>query len=285
MQRIATDDQAAPKWENLKSFASLTWYDACIEFIFRFVAKTSEPLLAIGIVYSAADILSHGHLSGNNQTANDLWALTQAMAIESSGGVVLVYGLTSLKEQDEVKAWLYFILSGLLAIAGGIMLFMQLAGFEQQPNASPFMLSLFALRCIVSVGYIYLCRTKHIRFTDLQRTEPNLTDNNLAIKELTEQIANLAANLGQITATITEVKTTVTEITAGSVLPMRTEPTEPLRIIESTANGENKKEVIRQFLQENPHATLAEIMAYANVTKSYASTIRSQIQNGAQAGV
>ncbi len=35
--------------DKLKSFASLAWYDACIEFLFKLAAKTSEPLLAIGM--------------------------------------------------------------------------------------------------------------------------------------------------------------------------------------------------------------------------------------------
>jgi hypothetical protein len=152
--------------DKLRSFASLAWYDACIEFLFKLAAKTSEPLLAIGIVYSAADVLSHGHLGYGNTSVQDAWAITQALAIESSGGVVLVYGLQSLKEHDTIKASLYLPLSALLAICGGVMLFMQLVGLEQQAN-SPFMLALFALRCVVSVGYIYLCRTKHIRFSGL----------------------------------------------------------------------------------------------------------------------
>ncbi len=154
--------------DKLKSFASLAWYDACIEFLFKLAAKTSEPLLAIGIVYSAADVLSHGHLGYGNQGVQNAWAITQALAIESSGGVILVYGLQSMKEHDNIKACLYLPLSALLAICGGVMLFMQLSGFEQAGN-TPFMLGLFALRCIVSVGYIYLCRTKHIRFSGLGR--------------------------------------------------------------------------------------------------------------------
>ncbi len=147
-------------------FASLDWYDKLIEFVFRFVAKTSEPLLAAGIVYSAADVLSRGYIGSNSIMINNAWAVTQSVAIESSGGVVLVYGLQSIGEKDVVKAWLYLVLSMLLSIAGGVMLFMQLAGWEGQGD-SPFMLSLFALRCIVSIGYIYLCRTKNIRFTSV----------------------------------------------------------------------------------------------------------------------
>ena len=151
----------------LEQFLSLNWYDVFIEFLFRFVAKTSEPLLAAGIVYSAADVLSRGHLGSNSIMLNNAWAITQALAIESSGGVVLVYGLQSIREKDVVKAWLYLILSALLAIAGGVMLFMQLTGWEQQGNSS-LILGLFALRCVVSDGYIYLCRTKNIRFNDVQ---------------------------------------------------------------------------------------------------------------------
>jgi hypothetical protein len=56
----------------------------------------------------------------------------------------------------------------LLAICGDVMLFMQLVGREQQTNRL-FVLGLVALRWLVSVGYLYLCRTKHIRCSGLAR--------------------------------------------------------------------------------------------------------------------
>lgn len=118
------------------------------------------------------------------------------------------------------------------------------------------------------------------------RTEQNPQEANTtqdeAIKQLTEQVSLLAQSMGQITATVTEVKTTVTQITAASLpaLPMRTEQSEPLEVIESEpVRKENKKELIRQCLQKNPKATIDEIMVFANVARSYASTARSQIQN------
>lgn len=169
---MSAQEQKNGRW---KAFTSLDWYDGTIEFLFRFVAKTSEPLLAAGIVYSAADVLSKGHLGSTSPIMDNLWAISQALAIESSGGVVLVYGLQSLKEKDRTKACLYLILSALLAITGGVMLYMQLAGLENQQPDSLLMRGLFALRCIVSVGYIYLCRTKSISFRSLdsqQTTTP-----------------------------------------------------------------------------------------------------------------
>jgi hypothetical protein len=143
-----------PNFDNfttyVERFVSLVWYDELIEFLFRFTAKTSEPLLAAGIVYSAADVLSHGQIGSNDMLLNNAWAITQSVAIESSGGVVLVYGLESIKGKDTVKAWLYLTLSILLSLAGGVMLFMQLAGWTEQKD-SAFMLSLFALRGIENV--------------------------------------------------------------------------------------------------------------------------------------
>ncbi len=174
------------------SFASLHWYDAFIEFLFRFPAKTSEPLLAIGIVYSAAIILSEGALTSHDALFDGFWAITQALAIESSGGVVLVYGLQSLRDQDNVKAALYLILSALLAITGGIMLFMHMADW-QRPRNDPFMLALFALRCVVSVGYIYLCRTKHIRFHDLKPIQEAEVQKELQVAKDTSEQAGAPA--------------------------------------------------------------------------------------------
>jgi hypothetical protein len=53
-------EQGAKQSTRWESFVSLTWYDAVISFLFRFVAKTSEPLLAAGVIVSAADFLQHG---------------------------------------------------------------------------------------------------------------------------------------------------------------------------------------------------------------------------------
>jgi hypothetical protein len=238
--------------DKLKSFASLAWYDAFIEFLFKLAAKTSEPLLAIGIVYSAADVLSHGHLGYGNQGVQNAWAITQALAIESSGGVVLVYGLQSMREKDTIKAWLYLPLSALLAICGGIMLFMQLSGWEQQGN-SPFMLGLFVLRCIVSVGYIYLCRTKHIRFTDLGNETAPVSSETLS-DETVQLILSKLAKLDHLEQAINRHVTIVPEPETPAQIPETTEETEtrnqPLVLLPAVSgvSPEDVKSVVDAYL-------------------------------------
>lgn len=155
------------KWEQ---FLSLSWLETLIEFTFGLIAKAAEPMLAFGLVFSAANVLSHGEL-GANGTLDIVWAISQSVAIEASGGVVLNLGLLAVGAKDKVKASLYILLAIFLAATGGIMLFLNLTGWEQSTTGTP-MLLLFALRCIVSVGYVYLCRTKHVPFSAKPEVAP-----------------------------------------------------------------------------------------------------------------
>ncbi|SRR6266702_158205 len=260
-------------------FASLNWYDKLIEFIFRFTAKTSEPLLAAGIVYSAADVLSRGHLGNNGIFLNNAWAITQSVAIESSGGVVLVYGLQSIREKDAVKAWLYLILSMLLALAGGVMLFMQLAGWEAQGD-SPFMLTLFALRCIVSIGYIYLCRTKNIRFTGVKLE---------TVQPPTPLSVQPSFTLEDVRLVVVEVVTSMNVSNVQSIecaeqlqLPERTERaghterTGHSRKQQKISSGEEKGEHlnfyrVQAFLEDKPDAKVRDVASALSISLTTAN--------------
>jgi hypothetical protein len=180
------------------SFVSLAWYDGLIEFLFRFVAKTSEPLLAAGLVISAADFLSKGALMRSNPELTMAWAWTQAIAIEASSGVVFVYALQSFKQHDKIKAWLYLVLSILLAVTGGAMLLFQLVASTTGLTETSLPIGLFyamaSLRVLVSVSYVYLCRAKHIRFTDLadvSQPAPSETTSTISDEAMTTILAKL----------------------------------------------------------------------------------------------
>jgi len=54
------------RWQRLRSFASLNWYEETIKFIFSFVTKTSELLLAAGIVISTANFLTDGDVMSHD---------------------------------------------------------------------------------------------------------------------------------------------------------------------------------------------------------------------------
>src|SRR5258707_8326752 len=130
---------------------------------------TSEPLLAAGLVISAADYLSHGQVMAGHPAFSLAWALCQAVALESSSGVVFVYALQAFRQADKIKGSIYLALALLLAIVGGGMLLLQVNAITlgSAENAIPV---LNVLRVVVSIAYIFLLRAKSIRFSDLADT-------------------------------------------------------------------------------------------------------------------
>ena len=66
----------------LDAFVSLVWYDTLLRFITNFIAKTSELLLAAGLVVSSANFLTDGTILGTTTPASQAWAWSQALAID-----------------------------------------------------------------------------------------------------------------------------------------------------------------------------------------------------------
>src|SRR5713226_4547239 len=195
------------------AFVSLNWYDGFIEFLFKFAAKTSELLLAAGLIVSAADFLTDGHVMAGNDTLSSIWAWNQAIAIESSAGVILVYGLESRKQRDYVKTGFYAVLGAMLAIVAGIMLYIQIAAHSLTLTEAAATLRLginpqtmALLRSIVCIGFIVLSRTKTMTFSNFtKKAQPAQGETGSAISydQLAEHlIPHLTPVLARLTRTI-----------------------------------------------------------------------------------
>jgi hypothetical protein len=92
----------------LSAFASLRWYDETIKFIFDFVSKTSELLLAAGIVVSTANFLTDGDVMQGHPGLSEAWAWAQAIAIDASLGIVFTNAFQALRERDKIRAIIFF---------------------------------------------------------------------------------------------------------------------------------------------------------------------------------
>lgn len=240
------------RWQ---SFASLSWYDQAIEFLFRFVAKTSEPLLATGLVISAADYLSHGAVMAGNPTFSLAWSWVQALALESSSGVVFVYGLQAFKQQDTIKGGLYLALALLLAIVGGGMLLLQVNAVSMG-SAETAVPVLNVLRVIVSISYIFLLRAKSIRFTDLQDVREQPAPEKMAI--MTE--STMDTLVSHVVARLVELEQPRIAEHAesrASETP-HLEQGEPSQVSERFAS---KEQAIKNALAAHPGATPEELAA------------------------
>lgn len=256
-----------------KAFVSLKWLDGSINFVFRFVAKISEVLLAIGIVISAADFLTHGRLMQNNVALADAWAWTQAIAIESSAGVVVLYALEAKNEQDYTKAWMYAILALLLAIVGGVMLFTQIVysttGIDVVLQMSmQLAISLAIARTFVSIAYVAMCRIKHVRLSGNEPTSTPTIDIHTAINDalatamhdIHQQLQEMQQHTMQVV--VQEVKRTVIEeVTQAKMIAMPKQRAD----IESDIPIDKNTSIALEAVRANPdisYASLATLLGY-----------------------
>ncbi len=107
--------------DHLHAFLSLGWYEEAIKFVFNFVTKTSELLLAAGVVVSTANFLTAGDVMGHSKFLSDAWSWAQALAIDSSLGIVFMNAFQAVREREKIKAIIFFTLSALLATVAGLI--------------------------------------------------------------------------------------------------------------------------------------------------------------------
>ncbi len=160
----------------LQAFASLQWYDETIKFVFNFVTKTSELLLAAGVVISTANFLTDGDVMSHNKALSDAWSWAQALAIDSSLGIVFMNSFQAVRERDKIKAVIFFTLTALLATVAGLI-----TNFDALSHASGLPVTdkgvsgiiplwvMTALRAIAVISFLLASRLKQVSFRELRQ--------------------------------------------------------------------------------------------------------------------
>lgn len=249
--QVTQQSEKSQVWEHIATFGhgfvTLRWYDELIDFAFKFVAKTSEPLLAAGLVVSAADFLSDGQVMAHNPGLALIWSWMQAVAIETSAGVTLAYAFQSGKSNDKTKTIIYIVLASLLAFVGAIMLFLQLFSHAlgrpettfTTANAGVWLAaSMAVLRSIVAVGYVVMCRVKHIRFSGTDESQD---------AQSAQVIEPQVPDIGKILASIEEhhqrqMQTTIEIVTRTVIQHMEQSfVTAPMRSVPLLAHQQEHK--------------------------------------------
>jgi hypothetical protein len=163
-----------PNKNRLERFLALNWYETALRFVATFVAKTSELLLAAGLVVSTANFLLDGNVLNNAQAT--AWAWVQALALDSSLGISFYSVLQCLKQRDWVKFALYTILTGLLTLVAGSITKVDIFSHAVHTTMSSALARLgfdvgllSTLRAIAVVGFVLMSRLKDVSFRDLYR--------------------------------------------------------------------------------------------------------------------
>ena len=162
--------------DHLRAFASLHWYDETLKFVFNFVAKTSELLLAAGIIISTANFLTDGGVMSHNKVLSDAWAWAQALAIDSSLGIVFMNAFQAVRERDKIKAVIYFALTALLATVAGLVTHFDAlahaAGLPVTDKGVSGIIPLWimtTLRALAVISFLLASRLKEVSLSQLRK--------------------------------------------------------------------------------------------------------------------
>lgn len=221
---------ASPHHQRLRAFASLDWYEEVIRFVFTFAAKTSEILLAAGLVVSTANFLTDGKVMGSGTNLATEWAWAQALAIDSSLGVTFYYVFLSIKDRDWTKVVCYGLLTTLLAVvAGAITNVDTFSHAIHIPIASAItevgldVKRLTTLRAIAVVGFVLMSRLKDVSFKELYRptaVPPSAQLQETQVQTNGEEIAKQVQQL--VTKQLSQQGRTVVAEELRSLLPTAT---------------------------------------------------------------
>jgi len=257
----------------MHTFASLHWYDETIKFIFNFVAKTSELLLAAGVVISSANFLTDGAIMQDHSPLSVAWAWAQALAIDSSLGIVFVNGFQAAREHDRIKAAIYFTLTVMLATVAGLLThFDALAHATGLPVTSqsisgiiPLWL-LTGLRAVAVIGFLLVSRLKNVFFGKSQEQEQIQEQAGTPAPTLTitsELLSELRALLRQTTISEEQPGTSGTpQLTEEATA--KEEPENPsVALFPPVSEGEKNK-VIEAYLQGIPRREICSYLRWGN---------------------
>ncbi len=162
------------KEQRLQAFLSLAWYEVFLRFIATFIAKTSELLLAAGLVVSSANFLTDGAVLHNGNFASNAWAWTQAIAIDSSLAISFYNALQCMKQRDWTKCILYSLLTLLLALVAGAVTNIDIYSHAIHTTIGTTMSKigidvgvLSTLRAIAVVGFVLMSRLRDVSLKEL----------------------------------------------------------------------------------------------------------------------
>src|SRR5690348_14576047 len=105
----------------MKQFASIEKLDTAILYLLELASSLSVLLLAFGLIASMANVLTKGSVLTDNLIMQRIWAWTQCIAIDASVAGTIIRTFRYHAEGEQVKTWLYGLLSVLLLFTAAIV--------------------------------------------------------------------------------------------------------------------------------------------------------------------
>src|SRR5947209_11587358 len=105
----------------MKQFTTIQKLDTGILYCLELASSISILLLAFGLIASMANVLTKGSVLTDNLIMQRIWAWTQCIAIDASVARTIIRTFRYHAEGEQVKTWLYGLLSMLLLFTAAIV--------------------------------------------------------------------------------------------------------------------------------------------------------------------
>ncbi len=105
----------------MKHFHTIDKLDTAILYVLELASSLSVLLLAFGLMASMANVLTKGSVLTDNLIMQRIWAWTQCIAIDASVAGTIIRTFRYSAEGEQVKTWLYGLLSALLLFTAVIV--------------------------------------------------------------------------------------------------------------------------------------------------------------------
>ncbi|GLV54324.1 hypothetical protein KDH_11720 [Dictyobacter sp. S3.2.2.5] len=102
---------------------------------------------------------------------SDAWAWAQAIAIDSSLGIVFINAFQALRERDKIRAMNFFTLTALLATVAGLITHFDALGLPVSDKGISGVIPLWimtALRAVAVIGFLLTSRLKNFSFNEVR---------------------------------------------------------------------------------------------------------------------
>src|SRR5712692_3314838 len=105
----------------MKQFPTIEKLDTGILYTLELASSISILLLAFGLIASMANVLTKGSVFTDNFVMQRVWAWTQCIAIDASVAGTIIRTFRFHAEGEQVKFFLYGLLSALLLFTAAIV--------------------------------------------------------------------------------------------------------------------------------------------------------------------
>ncbi len=187
----------------MKQFQSIDKLDTAILYALELASSLSVLLLAFGLIASMANVLTKGSVLTGNPIMQRIWAWTQCVAIDASVAGTIIRTFRYHAARENVKTWLYGLLSALLlftaAIVSNIESVQQTLNLTLDTAYLHVFVPVEALIWIRSIAIVLLIVAHALRHVQLERTKipdieaPQPAPNLVLTPELIETLRVLLA--------------------------------------------------------------------------------------------